>query len=333
MNFARPIVFAVIFCAPLLTPLTAWSAASGVAGDLDPAKLKLKSQNVLILDPASHETLYAKGADQQTPIASITKLMTAMVVLDSGADLEEAITIDSDDFDYLKGTRSRLRMGATLTRRELLQLALMSSENRAASALSRSYTGGVEAFVAAMNRKAQSLGMAHTHFHDATGLSPENVSTASELATMAATAAEYPLIREFTTTPSHFVEVQPTGRMLGFNNSNRLVGSDKWDIKLQKTGFINEAGRCLVMIAEIARKPFVIVLLDSVGTYTRIADAQRVKYWIETGDTMPTAKPAPRKAAKPAAKRSVKGTIKPAKGAASAGAAKSAPTQKLAQAR
>jgi D-alanyl-D-alanine endopeptidase (penicillin-binding protein 7) len=182
----------------------------------------------------------------------------------------------------------------------------MASENRAASALARSYPGGTEAFVAAMNAKAQSLGMTHTSFHDATGLTPLNVSTAHELALMVGAAAEYPLIRTFTTTPSYYVEVQPTGRVLGFNNSNRLVGSEKWDIKLQKTGFINEAGRCLVMMAEIAKKPFVIVLLDSVGKYTRIADANRVKYWLETGNTMPVAKAAP---ARP--RKGVKGTIKP----------------------
>jgi D-alanyl-D-alanine endopeptidase (penicillin-binding protein 7) len=215
-----------------------------------------------------------------------------MVVLDAHPDMDATITIDTDDFDYLKGSRSRLRMGTELSRRELLRLALMSSENRAASALARSYPGGTEAFVAAMNAKALSLGMTHTHFHDSTGLSPENVSTANELAKMVNAAAEYPMIREFTTTPSHFVEVQPTGRILGFNNSNRLVQSSKWDIKLQKTGFINEAGRCLVMMAEIASKPMVIVLLDSVGTYTRIADANRVKYWLETGGSLAVAEPA-----------------------------------------
>lgn len=284
MKLLRPLVFAAVtvFALPALAGTSA----------LDPAKLKLKSQSVLVIDPETNEIVYSKSPDDVSPIASITKLMTAMVVLDAHPDMDATITIDSDDFDYLKGSRSRLRMGTELSRRELLRLALMSSENRAASALARSYPGGTEAFVAAMNAKALSLGMTHTHFHDSTGLSPENVSTANELAKMVNAAAEYPMIREFTTTPSHFVEVQPTGRILGFNNSNRLVQSSKWDIKLQKTGFINEAGRCLVMMAEIASKPMVIVLLDSVGTYTRIADANRVKYWLETGGSLAVAEPA-----------------------------------------
>jgi serine-type D-Ala-D-Ala endopeptidase (penicillin-binding protein 7) len=298
MNLVRPLVFAAIAC--LAAPALATSV-----DNLDPAKLKLGSASALIIDPANHATIYAKAPDEVTPIASITKLMTAMVVLDSKLDLDATVMIDPADFDYLKGTRSRLGSGVELTRRELLQLALMSSENRAAAALARSYPGGTPAFVDAMNAKAQALGMTHTRFHDSTGLSPQNVSTANELAKMVSAAVDYPLIREFTTTPSHYVEVQPTGRILGFNNSNRLVGSDKWDIQLQKTGFINEAGRCLVMMAEIAKKPFVIVLLDSVGKYTRIADANRVKYWIETGDTLPAPKAAParaRKSSKPAAK-------------------------------
>jgi D-alanyl-D-alanine endopeptidase (penicillin-binding protein 7) len=298
MKLLRPLVFAAL--AAITLPALAGPNA------LDPAKLKLMSQSVLIIDPVSHETVYAKSADDVTPIASITKLMTAMVVLDAHPDLDATITIDSEDFDYLKGSRSRLGMGTELSRRELLRLALMSSENRAASALARSYPGGTDAFVAAMNAKALSLGMTHTSFHDSTGLSPQNVSTANELATMVGAAAEYPMIREFTTTPSHFVEVQPTGRILGFNNSNRLVKSGSWDIKLQKTGFINEAGRCLVMMAEIASKPMVIVLLDSVGKYTRLADANRVKYWLETGGALAVAKAAPvhakkvKRASKPA---------------------------------
>jgi D-alanyl-D-alanine endopeptidase (penicillin-binding protein 7) len=301
MKLLRPLVFAAVtaFALPAL--------AGGSA--LDPAKLKLKSQSVLVIDPETNEIVYSKSPDDVSPIASITKLMTAMVVLDAHPDMDATITIDADDFDYLKGSRSRLRMGTELSRRELLRLALMSSENRAASALARSYPGGTDAFVTAMNAKALSLGMTHTHFHDSTGLSPENVSTANELAKMVNAAADYPMIREFTTTPSHFVEVQPTGRILGFNNSNRLVQSSKWDIKLQKTGFINEAGRCLVMMAEIASKPMVIVLLDSVGTYTRIADANRVKYWLETGGSLAVAEPAHHRVKK-TAKRSTSKTAR-----------------------
>jgi len=190
-------------------------------------------------------------------------------------------------------------MGALLPRREMLRLALMSSENRAASSLARTYPGGTEAFVVAMNEKAHALGMTRTSFSDATGLSPRNVSTANDLATLVATAAEYPEIRDFTTTPSHFVEVQPSGQLLGFNNTNRLVKSSDWNIQLSKTGYIREAGKCLVMLATIASKPFVIVLLDSAGKYTRLGDAQRVRYWLETGQTLPTA-PTAKAAPKPA---------------------------------
>ncbi|MDQ2918247.1 MAG: D-alanyl-D-alanine endopeptidase [Casimicrobiaceae bacterium] len=252
----------------------------------DPARLKLASANVLVLDAAEDRQIYAKAADEVTPIASVTKLMTAMVVLDAQQSLDETLDIDMGDFDYLKGSRSRLRMGTTLSRREMLRLALMSSENRAASSLARHYQGGTQAFVAAMNFKAASLGLSHTHYSDPTGLSPENVSTASDLAKLVQAAAEYPMIREFTTTPSQLVEMTPTGKTLGFNNSNALVKNQAWDITLQKTGYIREAGKCVVMLVNIASKPFVIVLLDSLGQYTRIADAQRVKHWLETGESL-----------------------------------------------
>src|SRR5438105_6241989 len=228
----------------------------------DPAKLRLMSANALVFDAAAQRPIYAKSADEVTPIASLTKLMTAMVVLDAGQPDDEVIGIQNEDFDFLKGSRSRLRMGTMLPRRELLRLALMSSENRAASSLARHYPGGTPAFVAAMNAKAQSLGMTHTHYSDPTGLSAENVSTANDLAHLVQAAAQYPRIRDFSTTPAHFVEVGPTGQLIGFNNSNALVKKSSWDIQLQKTGYIREAGRCLVMLTTIASRPFVIVLLD-----------------------------------------------------------------------
>jgi D-alanyl-D-alanine endopeptidase (penicillin-binding protein 7) len=261
------------------------TSAWGQAAAPDPARLKLRSANVLVLDAAEDRQIYAKAADEVTPIASVTKLMTAMVILDAQQALDESLDIDAADFDYLKGSHSRLRQGTTLTRREMLRLALMSSENRAAASLARHYPGGTSAFVTAMNFKALALGLKHTHYSDPTGLSPENVSTASDLARLVQAAAEYPLVREFTTTPSHMVELD-TGRMLGFNNSNALVKNQAWDITLQKTGYIREAGKCVVMLVNIASKPFVIVLLDSMGQYTRIADAQRVKHWLETGETL-----------------------------------------------
>lgn len=281
MNVARLVVFAIVLSTP-------WVADA--VETPDPAKLKLASANALVYEPGTGRAIYQKGADDVTPIASVTKLMTAMVVLDSNLPLDEPLAVDIGDFDMLKGSGSRLSMGVELPRREMLRLALMASENRAASTLARHHPGGSEAFVAAMNAKAASLGMTRSHFDDSTGLSPSNVSTARDLAKMVEAAAGYPLIREFSVTPSYVVEVQPTGRVLGFNNSNRLVQSSEWDIQLQKTGYIREAGRCLVMLAQIASKPVVIVLLDSVGKYTRLGDATRVKQWIETGKAMPVAR-------------------------------------------
>ena len=285
------------------------SAAGQTPTVHDPAALKLASANVLVLDASANAPVYAKAANEVTPIASLTKLMTAIVTLDAGLPLDEPIAIDTEDFDYLKGTRSRLRMGAELPRREMLRLALMASENRAAASLARNYPGGTDAFVAAMNEKARALGMTRTRYADPTGLSARNVSTARDLALLVSAAAEYPLIREFSTTPSHYVEVQSTGQLLGFNNTNRLVANTGWDILLSKTGYIREAGKCLVMLATIASKPFVIVLLDSAGRYTRLGDAERVRYWLETGRSLPVAmaidKPAKRKVA-------VKGTMRPA---------------------
>ncbi|MEO8506262.1 MAG: D-alanyl-D-alanine endopeptidase [Betaproteobacteria bacterium] len=261
--------------------------ATAAPVELDAAKLRLMSANVVVVDAGDGHQVYSKAANEVTPIASLTKLMTAMVVLDAGLPADEALDVDMDDFDYLKGSRSRLRMGATLSRDEMLRLALMASENRAASSLARHYPGGLTAFVAAMNFKAASLGMTRTRYEDPTGLSPRNVSTANDLAKLVRAAAEYPLIREYSTTPAHHVEVQPTGQTLGFNNSNALVKNDAWDIQLQKTGYIREAGRCVVMLATIASRPMVIVLLDSIGKFTRLGDAQRVKHWLETGETMP----------------------------------------------
>ena len=253
----------------------------------DGSKLKLASANVLVFDAGIGQPIYAKGADALTPIASVTKLMTAMVVLDGAQSLDDALEVGMADLDMLKGSHSRLRLGTELTRRDMLRIALMASENRAASSLARHYPGGTEAFVQAMNQKAQSLGMTHTHFADPTGLSSENVSTANDVARMVQAAAGYAPIREFTTTASHYVELQPTGQLLGFNNTNSLVKSGAWDIQVSKTGFIREAGKCLVMLATIASRPVIIVLLDSLGRLTRIGDANRVKHWLETGEATP----------------------------------------------
>ncbi|HTT39992.1 MAG TPA: D-alanyl-D-alanine endopeptidase [Burkholderiales bacterium] len=245
--------------------------------------LRLRSAAALVVDQQEGQLLYAKNTDAVMPIASITKLMTAMVVLDSGVPLDDMITIGPTDVDLLKGTRSRLKVGVTLSRRELLKLALMASENRAAAALARSHTGGTYMFVEAMNQKARNLGMYDTRFLDATGLNPRNVSTAQDLAVMVNAGYQYPLIREFTTSESHRVALPERryARVVSFRNSNGLVRSKQWEIGLSKTGYISEAGRCLVMQATIAAKPVIIVLLDSWGKLSRVGDANRIKRWVE----------------------------------------------------
>ncbi|WP_333839821.1 D-alanyl-D-alanine endopeptidase [Pelomicrobium sp.] len=248
---------------------------------------QLKSAAALVLDYESGTELYAKNSTEVMPIASITKLMTAMVVLDAGLDLEAPLTIAAADVDTLKHTGSRLRVGTVLPRRELLRLALMASENRAAAALARTYPGGTEAFVRAMNVKARIIGMAHTEFVEPTGLDARNVSTAQDLAKLVEAAAGYALIREFTTTPRAQIEVPGTRRTMAFSNSNRLVAHKDWEIEVSKTGFIREAGRCLVMQARVAGRQVIIVLLDSWGKLTRIGDANRIKRWMESSARLP----------------------------------------------
>ena len=243
--------------------------------------LQLASAKALIINQNTGEVVYAKNTNALTPIASITKLMTAMVMLDAQLSLDETLTITEGDVDYLKGTSSRLRVGSELSRSDMLQLALMASENRAASALSRHYPGGRYAFIKAMNAKAIQLGMINTNFLDSTGLNSGNVSTAEDLAKMVAAAYQYPEIRMASTTPSHEVYVSGHTYGVNFNNTNGLVRGGEWKIGLSKTGYISEAGRCLVMQAQIAGEPMIIVLLDSNGKMTRIGDANRVRKWME----------------------------------------------------
>lgn len=248
--------------------------------DLDSLGLpNVKSASVLVQDQSSGEVLFERNSDAIVPIASITKLMTAMVALDARPALDEALEVNEEDVDHLKNTRSRLSLGTRLSREELLHLALMSSENRAASALARHYPGGQQAFIAAMNLKAHDLGLADTQFFDSTGLNPSNVSSARDLAKLVAASSRYPLIREFSTTRDGSFDVK--GKMLRYNNTNALVSSSDWEIGLQKTGFTNEAGKCLVMQAWLNQKPVVIVLLDSWGRLTRIGDANRIRKWVE----------------------------------------------------
>ncbi|WP_295008252.1 D-alanyl-D-alanine endopeptidase [uncultured Dechloromonas sp.] len=253
--------------------------------DADPRRLALYSASALVIDQSSGQPLLEKQPDAVVPIASISKLMTAMVVLDAKLDLQEVISIGEEDVDGLKGTRSRLPVGTTMTREAAMLLALMSSENRAANALGRHYPGGLPAFVQAMNKKSHALGMFHSRFEEPTGLSSNNVSTAHDLARMVAAAARYPEIRQYSTTAEAKVELN--GRIRDFHNTNALVRSDNWEIGVSKTGYISEAGRCLVMQARVADKPVVIVLLDSVGKMTRVGDAQRIKRWMESASLGP----------------------------------------------
>ena len=260
----------------------------------DPTHLEVKSTAALVIEQGEGRTLYAKNVDAVQPIASITKLMTAMVVLDAKLDLREGVAITDDDVDLLKHTRSRLKVGTVLERDDLLRLALMASENRAAAALGRAYPGGIHAFVAAMNQKAADLGMVRTRFVDSSGLSSDNVSTAHDLAKMVTAAHRYPLIQEYTTLTDYTVRTSE-GRMLAFRNSNGLVKDLAWHIDVSKTGYISEAGRCLVMQARIAAKPVIIVLLDSWGKYTRIGDANRIKRWVESAHLRPSVESAHRR--------------------------------------
>jgi serine-type D-Ala-D-Ala endopeptidase (penicillin-binding protein 7) len=240
---------------------------------------KLKSSSVLIIDQTDSSVLYSRHADVAMPIASITKLMTALVVLDAKQPLDQPIQITDADRDFPKGGVSRLAVGTTLTRGDLMHLALMSSENRAAHALGNNYPGGMPAMVAAMNAKATALGMTNAHFVDPTGLSSQNVASPEDLSKLVIAASRNPSIRAYSTDRRYSVKVRR--HMVEFHNTDNLVANPTWNIIVQKTGYITEAGKCLVMAAVIEGRSVVIVLLDSMGKYTRVADAKRIKTWIE----------------------------------------------------
>jgi D-alanyl-D-alanine endopeptidase (penicillin-binding protein 7) len=231
-----------------------------------------------VVDATTSQVLYLKNANKVTPIASITKLMTAIVILDARLPLRDVVAVSDEDVDQIKGTRSRLSVGLRQTREDMLHIALMASENRAAACLSRYYPGGRPAFVEAMNRKALELGMEHTHFVSPNGLSAGDVSTALDLVKLVKAADEYPLIRKFSTDTKYEVLVAQTGqRPLQYGNTNRLLRHPEWEIELQKTGYINESGRCMVMEALVDGRKLIMVFLDSYGTLTRFADATRVR--------------------------------------------------------
>jgi D-alanyl-D-alanine endopeptidase (penicillin-binding protein 7) len=265
-------VFALVF----VLALTIGFAQAG-----ETKKVALRSNAALVVDADTGEVVIDKNGDAVTPIASITKLMTAIVILESGLDLQAPVALTRDDVDFKKGSRSRLRTGASLSRDELLLIALMASENRAAAALGRSYPGGTQAFVAAMNSMAIELGMNDTRFVDPTGLSPLNVSSARDLAKLVRAAHGYPTIREHSTRGKATVMLSGKQKM-NFHNTNGLVRNSRWEIDLSKTGYISEAGRCLVMQVRVASKDLIVVLLDSWGKQSRLGDAARIKKWVET---------------------------------------------------
>lgn len=249
-----------------------------------PNRLSLKSGVAMIMDDRENVMLYGRNVDRQRPIASLTKLMTALVILNSGLSLDEPIKITREDRDRLRGTRSRLPFGGVFTRHDLLRTALGASDNRAAAALARTYPGGQEAMVQAMNAKAKELGMLNTRFADASGLDNGNVSTARDLTRLVAEAQKHPQFHVLTTTASFRITNLTSGRELAYHNTNRLVRGDKWDIHLSKTGYTASAGNCLLMQTTIGERPLTIVLLNSWGKYSRYGDARRIQQWLQKAE-------------------------------------------------
>ena len=264
--------------APAVAARPSYGQRAGLHGV--PDQLDLKSSVALVIDQDTQEVLLSKNDSAVLPIASITKLMTGLLVSEAKLPMDEMITITQDDVDTEKFTGSRLRVGASLTRGELMHLALMSSENRAANALGRTYPGGLQAFVSLMNAKARMLGMNDTRYVEPTGLSSKNQSSAQDLATLVKAAYDDPLLRELSTSPEHQVAVGK--RTLQYRTTNRLVKNPEWNIGLQKTGYIAEAGQCLVMQARVAGRKLIMVFLDSAGKLSRIGDAERVRRWVES---------------------------------------------------
>ncbi len=266
-----------------LLALPAMAANSVPTKGSNPANLQLASVSAMVVDADTGEVVYQKYADIVKPIASLTKVMTAMVVLDSKQSLRESIRFSQADRKAINNYYSRIRVDSELPRGEALRLALMSSENLAAAALGRNYPGGTSAFVAKMNAKARALGMKNTHYVDTSGLSHHNVSTAADMAKLIAAAAEYPVIAEYSTTTTHTANFRSPRYRLAYVNTNSLVRYQRWDVAMSKTGYLNEAGRCLVMKANVDGKNLLFVMLDSFGKTSPIGDAGRIKRWLETG--------------------------------------------------
>jgi len=248
---------------------------------------ELAAGSALLVDLKTNQVLYSSNPDFVAPIASVTKLMTAMVTLDAKQSLDEQLPIVIKDTAEMQGVFSRVRVGSQLSRHDTLLITLMSSENRAAASLAHHYPGGHQAFIQAMNAKAQALGMHSSRFVEPTGLSEENVSSAHDLVLMIKAAQQYPLIKQFSTTDERTVAFTKPNYTLGFRNTNALVRKDNWNIQLSKTGFTNSAGHCLVMSTEMNKRPVAFVVLDAFGKYTHMADANRLKKWLETGAITP----------------------------------------------
>ncbi|MGR5148211.1 D-alanyl-D-alanine endopeptidase [Photobacterium alginatilyticum] len=273
----------------LLLVLALWGAGSAIAAtdktNLDPSKIQTASVSTFVTDLKSGETLFQKNADIVMPIASITKLMTAMVVLDADLSLKEKITFDKTDKERIYNGYSRIRMESQLSRGEAIHIALMSSENLASAALADNYPGGYSAFVEAMNAKAKSLGMTDTRFVDSSGLSPKNVSTAADISKMVKAAYDYPEIRKYSTTPVHTAYFKKPRYKLGYTNTNALARGKKWNVELSKTGYLDIAGYCLAMVTSIDGNKLLMVMLDAYGKLTPVGDAGRIKRWIQTGNS------------------------------------------------
>ena len=281
----------ILFCwAPLVSGGEPAGPQNSVPESYVPAKtirenatrvnLNLRSHAALVFDVRDDEVIMERNAQEVVPVASLTKLMTAMVILDADLDMQQAITISKDDKDRIRYSKSRLRRGMTFSRQDLLLIALAASENRAALALARTYPGGSSEFVSAMNNKAHELGLTKTRFADSAGLSNDNVSTAQELMQIVKAASEYPVIQEFTTTTQESIVDLKTKREITFGNTNRLVKRDSWPINLSKTGYTSDAGNCLVMQTEINARPVIIVLLESWGKLSKYGDSNRIKKWL-----------------------------------------------------
>jgi D-alanyl-D-alanine endopeptidase (penicillin-binding protein 7) len=269
------------FTGTFTTP--AINAAETIEAPRNTSQLKIASGSALLMDLQTNKVIYANNPDVVVPIASVSKLMTGLVVVEARQNMDEYLSVNISDTPEMKGVFSRVKLKSELPRREMLLIALMSSENRAAATLAHHYPGGYVAFIAAMNAKAKALGMTSTHFVEPTGLSPRNVSTARDLSKLLIAAHKYPLLTQLSTTKEKTVSFRKPNYSLGFRNTDHLVNKPNWDIQLTKTGFTNEAGHCLVLVTSMGNRPVALVILDAFGKYTHFADASRIRSWVETG--------------------------------------------------